>query len=112
MRSGGTGSVLLPSVYSAAITIPQKATFEIQDKKFVYVVGAGNKVASREIKVADQDDGQNYIVTEGLRNGEKIVTSGVSTLKEGMVIKPITAAQSSKEFQQVLQDERNGKLPF
>ena len=112
LRSGGTGSVLLPSVYSAAITIPQKATFEIQDKKFVYVVGAGNKVASREIKVADQDDGQNYIVTEGLRNGEKIVTSGVSTLKEGMVIKPITAAQSSKEFQQVLQDERNGKLPF
>lgn len=112
LRSGGTGSVLLPTVYSASIIIPQKATYEIQDKKFVYVLGAGNKVQAREIKVATQNNGQDYIVTDGLRSGERIVTEGVATLKDGMVIKPITAAQASKEFKQALEDEKEGKLPF
>ncbi len=112
LRSGGTGSVLLPQVFSSSIIIPQSATYEIQDKKFVYVVGKDNKVSQREIEVADVNDGTNYIVNSGLANGERIVAEGVNTLKNDMVIKPITAAQSAKNFKQALQDEKDGKLPF
>ena len=112
LRSGGTGSILIPQTYNAAIVIPQKATYEIQDKKFVYVVGKDNKVTQREIEVASENDGKNYIVTSGLESGERIVVEGVNTLKNDMVIKPITAAQSAKNFQQALQDEKDGKLPF
>ena len=112
LRSGGTGSVLLPKVFTASIIVPQKATYEIQDKKFVYVVGKDNKVSQREIEVADENDGQNYIVLSGLASGERIVTEGVNTLKSDMQIKPITAAQSAKNFQKALQDEKDGILPF
>lgn len=112
LRSGGTGSILLPKVYSASIVIPQAATYEIQDKKFVYVVGKDNKVSQREIEVADENDGTNYIVNSGLASGERIVKEGVSTLKNDMLIKPITAAQASKNFQKALKDEKEGKLPF
>ena len=112
LRSGGTGSILLPKVYSASIVIPQAATYEIQDKKFVYVVGKDNKVSQREIEVADENDGTNYIVNSGLASGERIVKEGVSTLKNDMIIKPITAAQASKNFQKALKDEKEGKLPF
>lgn len=98
LRSGGTGSILLPQVFSSSIIIPQSATYEIQDKKFVYVVGKANKVSQREIEVADVNDGTNYIVNSGLADGERIVAEGVNTLKNDMVIKPITAAQSAKNF--------------
>ena len=97
LRSGGTGSILVPTVYNDIIMIPQKATYEIQDKKFVYVVDKNSKVASREVKVAPQDDGTNYIVTSGLTKGERIVTEGVTTLEEGMQIKPITKAEEAKK---------------
>lgn len=112
LRSGGTGSILLPETFSSNILVEQKATFEIQDKKFVYVVDKNNKVEQREITVADVNDGTYYIVLSGLSNGERIVNEGVSTLKNDMVIKPITAAQSAKNFKQALQDEKDGKLPF
>ena len=62
--------------------------------------------------MASENDGKNYIVTSGLESGERIVVEGVNTLKNDMVIKPITAAQSAKNFQQALQDEKDGKLPF
>lgn len=112
LRSGGTASIILPAEYAGSILIPQKATYEIQDKKFVYVLSQGNMVLSREITVADQNDGQNYIVTSGLKNGEKIVTEGVSMLQDSTVIKPITPEQSAKNFQQAIKDEKEGKLPF
>ena len=62
--------------------------------------------------MASENDGKNYIVTSGLESGERIVVEGVNTLKNDMVIKPITSAQSAKNFQQALQDEKDGKLPF
>ncbi len=103
LRSGGTGAIVIPSQYEGIILIPQKATFEIQDKKFVYVVGKDSKVTSREVKVADQNDGQKYIVTAGLTKGERIVTEGVTTLEAGMLIKPITEAEAAKNKAQAEQ---------
>ena len=107
LRSGGTGSILIPTHAENALIIPQKATYEIQNKKFVYVLGAGNKVQSREIEVLVQNDGQNYVVSSGLKAGEKIVVDGVNKLKNDMVITPIThqqAAAAEKKAKQALKD--------
>ena len=89
LHSGNTGEVMIPQAHNNIITIPQVATYEIQDMKFVYVVNDSNKVKSRAIKVAANNDGQNYIVTEGLQPGERIVTEGVGvSVKDDMIINP------------------------
>lgn len=111
LRSGGTGSVLMPNNQKGAIVIPQKATYEIQNKKFVYVVDNKNKVQSREIEVLVQNDGQNYVVSSGLKAGERIVVDGVNKLKNGMDIKPITPEQADKNVQQQKQALKDGKMP-
>lgn len=94
LRSGGSGSIVFPIHMDNAILVPQKATYEIQDKHFVYVVGKDNKVKNTEITVLPQNDGTNFVVTGGLKAGERIVVEGVNTLSDGMAIKPISEAQS------------------
>ena len=111
LRSGGTGSILIPTHADNAIIIPQKATFDIQNKHFVYVVGAGNKVQSREIEVLTQHDGQNYVVTSGLKVGERVVGDGVNQLKNEMVINPITPAQANQAAEKAKQALKDGKMP-
>ncbi|MCI6294599.1 MAG: efflux RND transporter periplasmic adaptor subunit [Bacteroidales bacterium] len=111
LRSGGTGSILIPIHQKDAIMIPQKATYEIQNKKFVYVVGADNKVQSREIEVLVQNDGQNYVVSNGLKVGERIVIDGVNRLKNDMQINPITPAQAKAAEQKAKQALKDGKMP-
>lgn len=89
LHSGNTGNIMLPQVHREIITIPQVATYEVQDMKFVYVVNDSNIVKSRAIQIAPENDGQNYIVTGGLQPGETIVTEGVGiAVKEDMQIKP------------------------
>lgn len=111
LRSGGTGSILIPIHQKDAIMIPQKATYEIQNKKFVYVVGTDNKVQSREIEVLVQNDGQNYVVSNGLKVGERIVIDGVNRLKNDMQITPITRAQAKAAEQKAKQALKDGKMP-
>lgn len=111
LRSGGTGSIVIPVVSKDVILVPQKATYEIQDKKFVYVVGAGNKVKATEIVVLPQNNGQNYVVTSGLKAGDRIVVEGVSKLSEGMQITPITPQQSAASKKKAQQHMKDGKLP-
>ena len=79
LRSGGTGSVLIPSTTDAAIIIPQKATYEIQDKRFVYLVNDSSIVHSTEITVSPVNDGKTYVVLDGLKAGDRIVIEGVGT---------------------------------
>ena len=110
LRSGGTGSVLVPTHAKDAIVIPQKATYEIQDKKFVYLVGSSNKVKSTEITVLSQNDGQNYVVTSGLKAGDRVVVDGVSTLKDGTQINPITPAQADANRRKAEKDMAAGKM--
>ncbi len=89
LHSGNTGKVLIPTTYSNTITIPQKAAYEIQDMKFVYVVGDSNKIHSTNITVSQNSDGQNYIVTGGLKPGDMVVVEGVGIVaKDNMVITP------------------------
>lgn len=95
LRSGGTGIVQIPYVKDNVIVIPQKSTYEIQDKKFVYIVGKDNKVSNTEITVLSIDDGKSYVVTSGLKTGDRIVYEGAGTLKDGVEIKPITPEQAA-----------------
>lgn len=89
LRSGNTGEILIPSLNPSVILVPQKATYEVQDMKFVYVLGDSSKVHSAPIEISQLNDGKNYIVTGGLKPGQKIVVEGVGiSVKDGMTIKP------------------------
>ena len=92
LKSGGSGAIniVIPRVNSNAIIIPQACVSEVQNKKFVYTLGKDNKVVYTEIKVDAQNDGNNYIVTDGLKPGDKYVTNGITKLNDGMEIVPIT----------------------
>lgn len=111
LRSGGTGSILIPMHNDNAIQIPQKATFDIQNKKFVYVLSPDSTVHVREIEVLTQNDGTNFIVSRGLTAGETIVIEGVNTLKDGFKISPISKEQSNANRKKAEQALKDGKMP-
>lgn len=100
LKSGGSGIIIVPHKNNKAIVIPQNATTEVQNKVFVYVVNSDNKVKYTEITVDPQNDGENYIVTNGLKVGDKIVTKGLTKLTDGMEIKPVTEAQYEKSLKE------------
>ena len=101
LKSGGSGSIVIPHDNASAIVIPQSCVSEVQNKKFVYTVGKDNKVKYTEIKVSPQDDGVNYVVTDGLKVGDKYVTNGITKLNDGMEIVPITPEQ----YEQKIKDQ-------
>ena len=102
LRSGGTGSVLIPYKMESAVVVPQKATYEVQDKKFVYVLQPDNTIKNTEIQIFNVDNGSDYVVMSGLKAGDKIVVENVSTLKDGQAIEPITKEQSEQNFKDAL----------
>lgn len=85
LRNGGTGAVVVSTVKDGVIVIPQTATFELQNKVFVYSVVEG-KTQQTEISVAPLDDGKTYIVESGLKEGDTIIAEGAGLLKEGLSI--------------------------
>lgn len=92
LRSGSTGTIIIPETFTDVIVIPQKATGEIQGMKYVLTVGEGDVLAQQTIQVAPIQDGQNYVVTEGLAPGTRIVTEGVGTkARPGVTITPAPA---------------------
>lgn len=90
LKSGGSGSIIVPRSSSAAIVIPQSVVVEVQNKKFVYVVDEKGIARYTEITVDPQTDGVNYIVTSGLKEGDRYVTNGITKLHDGDTIKAIT----------------------
>ncbi len=85
LHAGGAGNIVLPSIYAGAIVIPQNATFELQDKVYVYKVIDG-KASSVMVDVEPITDGREYIVRSGLVPGDVIVAEGVGLLREGTPI--------------------------
>ncbi|MDR1897079.1 MAG: efflux RND transporter periplasmic adaptor subunit [Prevotellaceae bacterium] len=81
LHSGGSGNVLIPTRYADCIVIPKSATFEIQDKIYVYknVNGAAK---SAPITVSPLSEDTEYIVESGLRAGDVIVSEGVGFIRE------------------------------
>ena len=100
LKSGGSGTIIVPRQNTGAIVIPQSVVMEVQNKKFVYLLNDSNKVQYTEIKVDPQDDGVNYIVTEGLKVGDKYVTNGITKLNDQMEIVPITPQRYQEKIQE------------
>jgi len=92
LRSGSTGKVRIPTTLKSVLVIPQDATFELQDKVFVYTVGDSNKIVTRPLTISGRTTNY-YFVSDGVKLGDKIVLSSMSTtliggLRDGMVIQP------------------------
>ncbi|EJX05642.1 multidrug resistance protein, AcrA/AcrE family [gut metagenome] len=110
LRSGGTGNVVFPYIMDGIMKIPQSATIEIQDKKFVFVLQPDNTIKNTEIKVSNLNDGKSYLVTDGLKPGDMIVIEGVQILRDGQSIQPISPEQQKAKYDQALRDQHDGNL--
>ncbi len=91
IRSGNTGKIRLSLVHADALTVPESATIEMQDKIFVFALADSNKVKKVPITIGGKN-GDNYIVKDGLKAGDQIVLSGIDKLQEGAKIAPQKAA--------------------
>lgn len=99
LRDGGSGKVVIPAVMKNIIVIPQSATYELQEKIFVYKVIDG-KAVSAGIKVLPQNNGVEYIVESGLKVGDVIIAEGAGLVREGATIKTeadVAAELAAKE---------------
>lgn len=82
LRNGQTGTILIERSFVDSLVIPQRATFEILDKRYVYVVDSDNVVHQRDVTVQlEQDD--IFVVADGLKEGEKIVFEGIRQVRDG-----------------------------
>lgn len=80
LRHGETGNILMPVSYKNALIIPQKASFEILDKKYVYVIDKDSTVRSREISVGAEMP-HLYVVSSGLQAGDRILLEGLRKVR-------------------------------
>jgi membrane fusion protein, multidrug efflux system len=94
LRTGNTGRVRMPQLFDKTLVIPQEATFEIQDKTYVYVVGNDKKVTGKPVKISGKTDSY-YFISEGLSVGDKIVFTGIGALKDGVAIQPKAISSDS-----------------
>ncbi|GAB4020540.1 efflux RND transporter periplasmic adaptor subunit [Spirosoma koreense] len=101
LKHGSSGKIRLPNVVSDALLVPQKAVFEVQDKNYVYVVDAANKVKSRSF-VPQARVGLNYIVRSGLQPGERVVYEGIQNVHDGDQIIPEVISVDSVATQTTL----------
>ncbi len=72
----------------SALLVPQRATYELQGKRFVYVVGPDSLVKNLEVTVAPTPDGHSFVVQQGLAAGDRVVIEGAGELKDGTKIIP------------------------
>ncbi|HKF44438.1 MAG TPA: efflux RND transporter periplasmic adaptor subunit [Thermoanaerobaculia bacterium] len=95
LRPGGYGRVRLsPRTQLGALLVPQRAVTELQGAHQVAVVGDGNKVSIRQVTVGDRV-GKMWIITEGLKPGERVVVEGLLKVREGIVVNPVPAPAES-----------------
>jgi membrane fusion protein (multidrug efflux system) len=88
IRSGASTVVRIPRTIDTALLIPQSATYELQDKRFVYLLIADNKIISMPITSTATNDGKYLVVSAGLKQGDKILLNGFN-LKDSTVVNPV-----------------------
>lgn len=87
LKHGASGKVLIENELKNALVIPQKSTFEVQDKLYVYVLGEGNKVEMRPI-VPKLRLSHLYVIESGLSVNDKFIYEGIQTVRQGEVVMP------------------------
>lgn len=94
LRSGSTGNIKFPYTKKNCMVIPQTATYELQDKVFVYKVVDG-KTQSTQVKVFEVNDGKEYIVESGLKMGDVIIAEGAGLLSNGISVNQAASAPTA-----------------
>jgi membrane fusion protein (multidrug efflux system) len=97
IRSGSSATIRIPEVKHDVLVIPQSATYELQDKYFAYKVDSANKVAPVAFEPIPTDDGQSFLVTKGLKPGDRIVVEGINSLRNGAEIIPKRTAEKNEK---------------
>lgn len=97
LRSGSSGSVRTQRPMDDVLIIPQSATYELQGKRFAYVVGRDTAAHAAAITVVPTPDGDSFVVQKGLKAGQQIVLEGISGLKEGAKIRPKVVKAAPKK---------------
>lgn len=87
LRHGQTGNILMPVHMKDALLIPQKATYEVLDKKFVYVVDGEGKVRARQIATGTELP-HLFTVTDGLAESDTVLLEGLRKVRDGQKIRP------------------------
>ncbi|MES1159455.1 MAG: efflux RND transporter periplasmic adaptor subunit [Bacteroidota bacterium] len=87
IHSGASAIVRIPRTIDTALLVPQTATYELQDKRFVYLLIDSNRVISTSIISTPTNDGKFLVVTSGLRRGDRILLNGLN-LKDSTVVIP------------------------
>jgi membrane fusion protein (multidrug efflux system) len=96
LRPGGFGRVRLAArSQPGALLVPQRAITELQGGQQLAVVGDDNKVSIRAVKCADRV-GTMWIVTEGVKPGERVITEGLQKVRDGVVVNPVAAPSDKK----------------
>jgi membrane fusion protein (multidrug efflux system) len=95
LKHGSTGKIRLFTRVEAALVIPQKSTFEIQDKTYVFMVGADNKARVQSFLPSSRL-AHFYIVQSGLNEGDRIIYEGIKNVRDGMLIKSIPVSDSTQ----------------
>lgn len=93
-----------------SILVPERAVTELQGKNFVWVIGTDNKASQRAVKVGEAF-GENVLIVEGLKTGERIITEGLQKVREGVPVQPKTTAQMAEPATQAAQqaETKRGK---
>lgn len=97
LRSGITGRIRIPQPHGQTVVVPQEATFERQDRVFVFAVADSNKVQSRPLQIMGKS-GNYYLIREGIRPGERIVRDGLDRLHDGDVITPKLVVKDTNQL--------------
>jgi membrane fusion protein (multidrug efflux system) len=91
-----------------SILVPERAIAELQGKTFVWVIGSDNKATQRAVKVGNQI-GENFLILEGLKSGDRIVVEGLQKVREGAPVKPMTAEEMKMAEQQAAKEAESPK---
>jgi membrane fusion protein (multidrug efflux system) len=98
LRSGSSGSVRTFQPMDNVLIIPQSATYELQGKRFAYVLGRDTAAHALPLTVVPTPDGVSFVVQKGLKAGQEVILEGISGLKEGTKIRPKVVKKATTEM--------------
>lgn len=86
LKHGSSGKIVMHKRFEDAVLVPQKSTFAIQDKNYVFILDHKNIARARSFHAVDQYD--SYFIAGDLKEGDRIVLEGIQQLKDGVAVKP------------------------
>lgn len=95
LRSGNSATVKIPTTVNNAILVPQSATYELQGKRMVYVVGKDSTIKAVEVQVREVPGGKLFVADKGVAVGDKLLLEGAGILTEGTRIAPVQVSADS-----------------